>query len=49
MKTKTIPASELNMPAAEFDRIMRTAFHSPAKAAVKAKAAPSKKPKKRPS
>jgi hypothetical protein len=47
MKTKTIPASELNMPAAEFDSIMRKAFQVPAKAAVKAKSAPSKKPKKR--
>ena len=47
MKTKTIPASELNMPAAEFDRIMRKAFQVPSKSPLKAKAAQSKKAKKR--
>jgi hypothetical protein len=45
MKTKTVPVSELHMPAAEFDNIMRKAFHAPAKVADKGK--PAKKRKAR--
>jgi hypothetical protein len=43
MKTKTFQASELHMPAAEFDNIMRKVFQAPAKALAKGKVAKKRK------